>query len=55
MDEAIAKVMAALGETGEIDDTLVVFTSDNGYFGGRASRAPGEDLCSTSRRSVRAR
>ena len=34
VDEAIAKVMAALGETGELDDTLVVFTSDNGYFAG---------------------
>ena len=34
VDEAVARVMAALRASGELDKTLVVFTSDNGYFHG---------------------
>lgn len=30
-DEGIADLVAALSESGELDDTLVVFTSDNGF------------------------
>lgn len=30
MDENVAKVLAALGRTGKADNTIVVFTSDNG-------------------------
>jgi arylsulfatase A-like enzyme len=32
MDRAIGRVIAALEETGQAADTIVVFTSDNGYF-----------------------
>lgn len=32
MDEAIGKILASLDENGFLDNTLVVFTSDNGYF-----------------------
>jgi arylsulfatase A-like enzyme len=34
IDEGIGKVLKALEETGQLDNTLVVFTSDNGYFWG---------------------
>lgn len=32
VDEAVADTVAALEEAGELDDTLIVFTSDNGYL-----------------------
>jgi arylsulfatase A-like enzyme len=32
VDEAVERVVGALRESGELDDTLVVFTSDNGYL-----------------------
>lgn len=32
VDQQVARVMGALEDTGELDQTLVVFTSDNGYF-----------------------
>ena len=34
VDEGVAEVVDALRETGELDDTLIVFTSDNGFFYG---------------------
>jgi arylsulfatase A-like enzyme len=34
VDEAVAKIVAALRHAGELDDTLIVFTSDNGFFHG---------------------
>jgi N-acetylglucosamine-6-sulfatase len=34
VDEAIAQIVAALRRAGELDDTLIVFTSDNGFFHG---------------------
>jgi N-acetylglucosamine-6-sulfatase len=33
-DDLVAKVYAALRDTGELDDTLIVFTSDNGFMQG---------------------
>ena len=32
VDESVGKILAALEQSGELDDTLIVFTSDNGYF-----------------------
>ena len=32
VDEAIGRILGSLAATGELDDTVVVFTSDNGYF-----------------------
>ncbi|MBN1770339.1 MAG: sulfatase [Deltaproteobacteria bacterium] len=32
VDEAVARIVAALEEAGEIDRTVLMFTSDNGYF-----------------------
>jgi N-acetylglucosamine-6-sulfatase len=32
VDESVGRIMRALQESGELDRTLVVFTSDNGYF-----------------------
>jgi N-acetylglucosamine-6-sulfatase len=34
VDEAVVRVVDALERTGQADDTLIVFTSDNGYFHG---------------------
>jgi N-acetylglucosamine-6-sulfatase len=34
VDDAVGAVLAALGRAGELDDTVVVFTADNGYFHG---------------------
>jgi N-acetylglucosamine-6-sulfatase len=34
VDEAVAAIVAALRETGELDQTLIVFTADNGFFHG---------------------
>jgi N-acetylglucosamine-6-sulfatase len=34
VDEAIAGILTALEETGKLDETLIVFTSDNGYSWG---------------------
>ena len=34
VDEGVAAIMQALQQTGELDSTLVIFTSDNGYFHG---------------------
>jgi N-acetylglucosamine-6-sulfatase len=34
VDEAVARIVAALRETGELSNTLIVFTSDNGFFHG---------------------
>lgn len=43
-DEAIGDILAALEESGEIDDTLIIFMSDNGYFLGEFGRAAGKIL-----------
>ena len=37
VDDAVATTVAALRHTGELDDTLVVFVSDNGYLFGEHS------------------
>jgi arylsulfatase A-like enzyme len=34
VDEAVARIVAALSRRGELDDTLLIFTSDNGFFHG---------------------
>ncbi len=34
VDELVARLVGALAETGELERTLVVFTSDNGFFHG---------------------
>jgi N-acetylglucosamine-6-sulfatase len=34
VDEGVARMITALADTGELDETLVVFTSDNGFFHG---------------------
>jgi N-acetylglucosamine-6-sulfatase len=34
VDEAVAAILEALSERGELDNTLIVFTSDNGYLWG---------------------
>ena len=43
VDEAVVDIVAALREQGELDDTLVIFTSDNGYFHGE-HRMPSEKM-----------
>jgi N-acetylglucosamine-6-sulfatase len=34
VDEGVGQILKALEETGQLDRTLVIFTSDNGYFWG---------------------
>ena len=34
MDAAVGKMLDALAAAGELDNTLIIFTSDNGYMGG---------------------
>ncbi|MET0903496.1 MAG: sulfatase [Acidimicrobiales bacterium] len=34
VDEGVARIIEALDDEGELDDTVVVFTSDNGFFYG---------------------
>jgi N-acetylglucosamine-6-sulfatase len=34
VDEMVQNIVDALGDTGELDDTVVIFTSDNGFFQG---------------------
>jgi arylsulfatase A-like enzyme len=34
VDEAVAAILRELAKHGELDDTLIIFTSDNGYFHG---------------------
>ena len=43
MDEGVERIVAALRRAGELDDTLIVFTSDNGYLLGE-HRLPDEKL-----------
>ena len=35
VDEAVGRVVTALGRSGDLQRTLIVFTSDNGYFHGQ--------------------
>jgi arylsulfatase A-like enzyme len=34
VDEGVGRILTALADAGELENTLVVFTSDNGYFAG---------------------
>jgi N-acetylglucosamine-6-sulfatase len=34
VDDAVASILGALGASGEFDETLILFTSDNGFFHG---------------------
>ncbi|NYJ03573.1 arylsulfatase A-like enzyme [Nocardioides thalensis] len=43
-DEAVARTITALEASGELDDTLVVLTSDNGYFLGEHRIRQGKTL-----------
>jgi arylsulfatase A-like enzyme len=44
VDEAVARIVTALRETGELANTLIVFTSDNGFFHGEHRVAQGKNL-----------
>lgn len=35
VDEGVGRIITALRQTGRLDDTYVIFTSDNGYFNGQ--------------------
>ena len=41
VDEGVRRIVAALAKAGELDDTAIVFVSDNGYFFGE-HRVPNE-------------
>lgn len=44
VDQSVKKIIDGLRRTGELDNTLVVFTSDNGYFLGEQGRPEGKIL-----------
>jgi N-acetylglucosamine-6-sulfatase len=44
VDEAVARIVAALQASGELANTLVIFTSDNGFFHGEHRVAQGKNL-----------
>ena len=44
VDEEVAKILRALERTGEREETMVVFTSDNGYFLGEHGVRQGKTL-----------
>ena len=44
VDQEVAKILKALNRTGEREETLVVFTSDNGYFLGEFGVRQGKTL-----------
>jgi arylsulfatase A-like enzyme len=44
VDDEVANIFATLGRTGELDNTYVMFTSDNGYFLGEHRRRQGKIL-----------
>lgn len=44
VDEAVARIVAALRRTRDLDDTLIVFTSDNGFFHGEHRVPSGKTL-----------
>lgn len=44
VDEGVARIVAALRDSGELGNTLVIFTSDNGFFHGEHRVAQGKNL-----------
>jgi len=44
IDEAVASIVAALEATGELENTLIVFTADNGFMHGQHRRPLGKNL-----------
>lgn len=44
VDEEVGAIMATLAATGQLDDTIVLFTSDNGYFLGEHRMRTGKTL-----------
>jgi N-acetylglucosamine-6-sulfatase len=44
VDDGVARIVGALRDAGELDDTLVVFTSDNGFMTGEHRAAAGKIL-----------
>ncbi len=44
VDDMVESVMTALETTGELDDTIIIFTSDNGYVHGQHRRPGGKTL-----------
>lgn len=52
VDDLIANVVSAVRETGEVDNTYFVFTSDNGWFNGEHRRPGGKELAYEEASSV---
>ena len=44
VDQAVARIIGALRESGELANTFVIFTSDNGFFHGEHRIAQGKNL-----------
>ena len=48
VDRELGRLVADLERAGELDNTLIVFLSDNGASARRITGAPGTGCCSTS-------
>src|SRR4029079_7599458 len=46
VDDAVASIIETLRQSGELDNTLVIFTSDNGFFHGEHRVRSGKVLLS---------
>jgi arylsulfatase A-like enzyme len=44
VDEAVGQIINVLQATGKLDNTIIIFTSDNGYFLGEHRRPEGKSL-----------
>ena len=43
IDEGVGRIVSALRDSGELDDTLIVYTADNGFFHGEHRIATGKN------------
>ena len=55
VDEGVKKVVDALEAKGELDNTLIIYTSDNGYFNGEHRIPEGRRRSTRSRSGCRSR
>ena len=53
VDQAVGKLVQTLKDKGILDDTYIIFSSDNGFFRGKRASPPGSTCPTTRRRGCR--